>query len=162
MMYLLLMRSFSFLAVGCALSMIMAGCDSNSEEEPTTGLNQEDIQRLSETMGHIMVENLNAQHLKMDIAALIRGIEQAQSGEMPPLGKKEFFKLLTRYRQSVFSVQSAENLKIAEDFLKDNQYLEGVVVVEKDRLEYLVLDEGSGDKVAESGTPLIHYEGRAF
>ncbi|MFQ5729329.1 MAG: hypothetical protein ACE5GN_03105, partial [Waddliaceae bacterium] len=79
----------------CAITLAMiTGCSSNSSDETTGNLSEEDIQMLSETMGHIIVENLNSQDVQINFESLIKGIENAQEGGSPPLSKKQYFHLL--------------------------------------------------------------------
>lgn len=137
---------------------LFTSCEKSEEE--TGSINEDDMRKISETMGHYIVDNLNQQNLSLDIESFIKGIEEAKTGKEPPLNKKEFINLLASYRKKAFDIKSSENLKIAEDFLEDNRKDPQVVVLEDGKLQYKILEAGNGNAVNEDGTPLIHYEGK--
>ncbi len=142
-----------------ALSLIIfTGCEQKDEEKQT--INQDDMKKISETMGHYVVDNLKTQNLSLDMESFIKGIQQAKEGQEPPLSKQEFLDLLAEYQKKAFDIKSTENLKLAEDFLEDNQDAQDIVVIEKGKLQYKILEQGNGKTVEDNSTPLIHYEGK--
>lgn len=146
-----------FTAIIAALALF-TGCDKQKEDE--TEFNGDDLQSISQTMGHYVIENLNDQNLSLDIDAFIKGIKSAKAGGQPPLSKEKFNELLTMYRKKALELKESANLKLAEDFLEDNEKNPQVIVLEDGKLHYLILEEGDGESVLEDGTPLVHYEGK--
>jgi peptidylprolyl isomerase len=142
-----------------AATVLMTGCEKPEEEE-TNSLNEADMQKISETMGHQVIENLYAQNITIDIESFIKGIEGAKAGKEPPLTKNEFFEMLSSYRKKAFDLKSSENLKIAEDFLEDNKSDPAVILLENGKIQYKILEQGNGEIVSEDASPLIHYEGK--
>jgi peptidylprolyl isomerase len=126
----------------------------------TESLSEEKIRMLSETMGHMVVDDLNSQDIQINFDSLIKGIEEALEGRSPPLSKKQYFHLLMTQTQKIHQIKTSENLKIAEDFLYDNKKKEGIVSLEKGQLQYQTLKEGTGKTVHEESAPLIEYEGK--
>jgi len=143
----------------CMLITLTA-CSPSKEEKKEGDFSEEDIQALSETMGHFLVENLHTQHFKMDINSLIQGIENAEAGGAPPLSKQEFYQMMTKYKNNIMNVKSAENLKLADDFLAENKLEPGITSLEEGKVQYRVLTRGSGPTVDQNGKPLVNYEGK--
>ena len=137
---------------------LFTSCEKSEKE--TNSINEDDMRKISITMGHYIVENLNQQNLTLDIESFIKGIEEAKAGQEPPLSKKEFTELLASYRKQAFDLKNSENLKLAEDFLEDNQKDPQIIIIENSKLQYKILESGRGNEVVENGTPLIHYEGK--
>ncbi|CCB92109.1 macrophage infectivity potentiator [Waddlia chondrophila 2032/99] len=138
--------------------ILFSGCEKKDEEKHS--VNEDEIKKISETMGHYVIENLNAQSLTLDTESFIKGIEGAKAGQEPPLSKQKFLELLANYRKKAFEMKSSENLKMAEDYLGDNSNSPNIVVLEKGKLHYQRLKPGNGETVSETSTPLIQYEGK--
>lgn len=152
------MRRWTYCTAILASISLFTSCEKSEEE--TSSINEDDMRKISVTMGHYIVDNLNQQNLSLDIESFIKGIEEAKAGQEPPLTKKEFMELLASYRKKAFDLKSSENLKIAEDFLEGNSKDPQVIIVENGKLQYKILENGNGKAVDEDGTPLIHYEGK--
>ncbi len=111
-------------------------------------------------MGHYIVENLNSRNLVLDKESFVKGMENANAGQNPPLSRKQFYELLASYRKKAQNLRNSENLKIAEDFLESNKSNPNTIVIESGKLQYQILKEGKGKQVSINGTPLIHYKGK--
>lgn len=147
-----------YCTTAAATLILLTGCENKKDEKHS--ISEKDIRKISETMGHYVVENLNSQNLTLDIESFIKGIEEAKAGQEPPLSKQEFLELFTDYRKKEFEIKSSENLKMAEDYLESNREGANIVIVEKGKLQYKILEQGNGKTVQENSTPLIHYEGK--
>lgn len=143
----------------CTLIALTA-CSPKEEEKKDNDFSEEEIQALSETMGHFFLENLHTQHLKLDINSLIRGIENAEMGAKPLLSKEEFFEMMTKYKNNLTRIKSNENLKIAEDFLSENRSEASIVSLKGGKIQYIILEQGGGPIIKERGSPLMNYEGK--
>ncbi len=158
MLYPLRIKWLTYCTAIIATLALLTGCEKS--ESPETGYKDDDLQKISETMGHYVIINLNNQNLSLDIDSFIKGIHDAKAGEQPPLTEEKFNKLLTTYRKKTLELKSSENLKIAEDFLEDNEKDSEVVVLEEGKLQYKILKDGEGEAVLEDSTPSIYYEGK--
>ncbi len=144
--------------IALAAAALLGGCKQNQKNDGD--VKQADVKKISETMGFYVVENLNAQNVVIDLDSLIRGIENAKAGKTPPLTKEEFAQIFMEYRKQAFDTKSTENLKTAEKFLSENSQDSEVLTLENGKLQYKILQKGSGEEVNEDNTPLIHYEGK--
>lgn len=156
-MYSIKYAARTSLVLGLTLLMV-AGCKKS--EQPDNSVKNDEVEKLSETMGFFVIENLKTQNVVINVDSFIKGIENAQAGKQPPLSKEEFAQLFMNYRKQAFEVKGSENLKIAEDYLAKNKEGKGIVALEDGKLQYQILQEGSGETVEEDGTPLINYEGK--
>jgi FKBP-type peptidyl-prolyl cis-trans isomerase len=138
----------------------LTSCSQGNEDKKQQEEVSEDIRPLSETMGHFIVENLRMQDFKLDMRSLVKGIEDAEAGQVPPLTKQQFIELLTKYKNNIEKIKSTENLKLAEDFLAENKSDSNVIVLQEGKLQYIILEKGNGDNVKEDGNPLVNYEGK--
>lgn len=121
---------------------------------------QVDIKRVSESFGHLIGKNLESLGFDFDMMSIVKGIQDSVAGKISPMNENECIQAISVAQESAFQKQAEENLVKADIFLKDNAAHEGIVVVEKDRLQYCVNEEGTGAEVHEHFTPLIRYTGR--
>jgi peptidylprolyl isomerase len=144
----------------CCVLMTITSCSSSKEDKKNEDVSEDEIKSLSETMGHLLFENLQTQHLNMNIDSLVKGIENANAGAAAPLSKQEFIELLSKYKNSLVKVQGQENNRIADDFLTENKQAQGIVSLNDGKIQYIILQEGDGKIVRENDSPLIEYEGK--
>lgn len=138
--------------------------DSVSDEqiekaEPTKEelMAPEYLKKLSQTYGHFMRKNLNRAPVKLHVADVIKGLEDAEEGKAAPLKPAEFdeaFRLIEKYAEEEMLQQ---NLEEAENFLKENSKLEGVVELEPGKIQYKILQPGQGEILTVEMVPTIHY-----
>ncbi len=121
---------------------------------------QAEMLRLSEAFGHFIGRNLNTPGMKFDIDSIIKGMRDGASGKAAPMSDQEYEGLLMKMQQKAFTELSEKNLKAAVVFLEDNKKQPKIIVVEPGKLQYLVLQEGTGTVVAEHNSPSIHYTGK--
>lgn len=125
----------------------------------TTADEQTEMLRLSEAFGHFIGRNLNAPGMKFDIEAIIKGMRDGAAGKNPPMSDQEYESLLMKMQQKAFTELSEKNLKIANSFLEENKKQPAVVEIEPGKLQYTVLQQGSGETVGDHHSPSIHYKG---
>lgn len=140
-------------------STLLAGCQIDQKKENKTS-EHEETRKISEMMGHLVIENLDAQHVNIDIKSFIKGLEEGKAGKTPPLSKEEFSQLFADYWKKGFDQSSAKNLAQAEKFLEENKKDPHVVSLSEGKVQYKILSPGSGETVQEENTPLILYEGK--
>ena len=123
---------------------------------------KEDIGKISETMGHLIGKNLQSLGLPLDLDALVKGMQDEASGITSPLADEEYERAISILQEKSHEKAALENLQKANDFLQKNQAEEGVVSLEKGKLQYRIQKEGSGRVVQSYNTPLIRYQGKAL
>lgn len=134
--------------------------------EESTSFSQEEVQqdpqinKLSEAFGHIIGKNIENLGVHFDIAALIKGLQDATAGKDSPMSEAECVEAITHAQERAFKELAVENLQKAADFLAENANTEGVVVLEPGKLHYKIEKEGIGATVEEHYTPMIRYTGK--
>ncbi len=117
------------------------------------------VEELSEAFGHFIGKNLESPGFEFDVEAVIRGIQNAVEGHPSPMNDEEYEQALSYIQENAFQVLAEQNLKEANEFLKNNAHSESVIEIEEGKVQYEVKKEGEGKPVAESAAPLIHYKG---
>ena len=115
------------------------------------------VGKVSQTYGHLIRKNLNSPNVKLNIDAVIAGIRDANEGKPSPLQDKECeeaFRLMEKYSHEELL---SRNLEEAENFLKKNSQLDGVIEIQPNKLQYKVLQTGTGDLVTKELVPTINY-----
>lgn len=129
-------------------------------KEDKVEISQEDISKISEAFGHFIGRNLNTPGVKLDIEAVIKGIREGVAGKPAPMSDKDYEEKMLKLQKVAYTKIGEENLKAANDYLKDNSTKPKVVVVEPGKLQYVILEPGKGAEVQANGNPLINYSGK--
>jgi len=127
------------------------------KEEKTPDLN---IPHISEAFGHLIGKNLESLGFEFDMTQVIKGIQDSIAGKESPMSESECVQAISLVQESVFQKSSKENLEKAESFLAINKKAEGIVEIEKDKLQYKVEKKGTGLEVQPHFSPIIRYTGR--
>lgn len=141
----------------CCMLATLTSCTKDEKKERK--FSEDEIQSLSETMGHHLYESLQTQHLKLNTDSIIKGIKSAKLGGKAPLSKEEYHQMLSSYKNHILQIQATENKKIADDFLAEMESRKGVVSLENGKVLYTTLQEGKGEVVKDIDTPLVNYVG---
>lgn len=64
-----------------------------------------------------------------------------------------------KVQQKAFTELSEKNLKAANTFLEENKKKPNIVELEPGKLQYTILQPGTGETVGEHNAPSIHYKG---
>lgn len=121
---------------------------------------QEDVDKFSEAMGHLIGKNFQSMGLKVNLEALVRGIEAEAEGKGSPLEEEEYIEWMAAYQQEHLGKIAAENLSKAQSFLVENQKKEKIHALEEGKLQYEIVKEGTGESVQAYNTPLVRLKGR--
>ncbi|MBS0585659.1 MAG: FKBP-type peptidyl-prolyl cis-trans isomerase [Verrucomicrobia bacterium] len=121
---------------------------------------EHDMTKISRAFGHLMGQHLETLGLEFDMPSVIQGIQDRLNGIAAPMSETECLQALGQIQEIAFQTQCHENLKKAEDFLKQNKNEPGVVELEAGKLQYVRLAEGKGSIVEEHFCPLIRYCGK--
>ncbi len=129
-----------------------------SEESPQNdALN---VAKISEAMGHLIGKNLQDLGLNIDLASVIKGMQDAASGKVPPLNEDQCVQAISLLQEENLSAAAEKNLSDAEAFLEKNKKENGVVALEEGKIQYRIDKQGDGDAVKDYNSPLLHYTAR--
>ena len=167
-----LMKFFKPTLVAVALVSVM-GCQQEvkKEEVAKAPVLETEVQKqaygLGASIGMYMERNLqehNKLGLTLDKELIVKGFVDSLDGKAQ-LEKDEIQTLLMALDQSMKAKQQEMAAKEAEaslaegqKFLEDNAKKEGVQVTESG-IQYVVLQEGTGEKPAATDTVKVHYKG---
>ncbi len=119
-----------------------------------------DLAKLSEAFGHMIGQNLDSLGFDFDMNQVLKGLKDSIAGIDSPLSESETVSAITAMQEEEFQHQSDKNLVEAEDFLATNAQNKDVIEVEEQKLQYKVLEDGTGAEVQPHFSPLIRYTGR--
>lgn len=149
------------LALLAASTMTLNG---DAPAAPATTANQDipqaDLLKVSEAFGHFIGRNLNSPGVKFDLESIIKGMREGAAGKPAPMSDKEYEEMMAMLQDRAFKALSETNLTAAKDFLAKNTKAEGVIEIEPGKLQYTILQQGSGPAVAPHATPKINYTGK--
>ena len=121
--------------------------------------------KLSYSIGMEVARNFKKGDVPLDPDMVMRGMKDGLAGDRPQLSEKEFrkvigeFQLQMRQRTAAnVRMLTAENRKIAEEFLLSNKSREGVQSL-SGGLQYKVLLAGQGAMPLDSDAVQINYRG---
>lgn len=139
----------------CSFSLIATEETLTTDPEVTINVDQ-----LSETFGHLFVRHLcGTSGVDFSIDKVIQGMKDEKENKPSPLTEEQFEQMMAAWQEKVFAEVASKNLQLANAFLTENKSKEGIVVA-NEKLQYEVLEMGSGEQVTSESTPLIHYEGK--
>ncbi len=125
---------------------------------PLMGLTESE--KLSQAFGHLVGKNLEMPGLTFDTEQVIQGIRDAIEGKESPMSEEEYEVAMVSLQEKAFQELADTNLNEAVEYLSSNAKKEGIVEAEAGKLQYEVVNSGSGKVVAEHATPTIHYTGK--
>lgn len=144
-----------------ALSFIFsAGYAQETDEVQKEESGKIDIEKVSEAFGHLINVNLDSLGFKFEMKAVIKGIEDSIAGKEPPMTENECVQAISLVQEEAFQKLATQNLDEANTFMAKNAKQEGVVVLEKDKLQYKLEKQGEGTVVEEHFSPMIRYTGK--
>tara|TARA_Y100000385_G_scaffold237905_1_gene252700 strand:+ start:412 stop:1011 length:600 start_codon:yes stop_codon:yes gene_type:complete len=122
-------------------------------------MNKEEKEKLSYCLGANIGMSLQSQGLtELDANIFAGAINDVVSNSELKINTED----INSYLQDYFGKLQAEQQKVAvaegEEFLKNNSSQDGVVTLESG-LQYIVLQEGSGEKPKATDTVTTHYHG---
>lgn len=130
---------------------------SAAHTEETASLNTE---KISEAIGHMIGENLHQLGLKIDLQAVVKGLQDEAAGKASPLNEDQCLQGISALQEESFSFIAEKNLQEAAQFLKKNKEEEGIVSLDEGQIQYRILKEGQGESIQPYNAPLVRYSGR--
>ncbi len=145
-----------------AMGILPAESKAPASQEPLKQVAQEapDLAKVSKAFGHMIGQNLDSLGLKFDMKEVMQGIQDCVNGVQAPMTEAECIQAISLIQESVFQKESEENLKKAEEFLAKNKSAPGVLEIEQGKLQYLILEKGTGKEVELTFSPVIRYTGK--
>jgi FKBP-type peptidyl-prolyl cis-trans isomerase FklB len=144
-----------------AATLLLSGCGSGYGPANL----DTDSQKASYGIGRQMGQNLRPAEGRLDMAAFLKGLEDAMAGAESAVPESEVQTALQAFSEAVMEEQQAEreatatrNQEEGEAYLAENGAKEGVVTTESG-LQYEVLREGEGPLPAADSQVSIHYRG---
>jgi peptidylprolyl isomerase len=117
-----------------------------------------DYDRLSCTLGHMIVRQLNQPNLTFNFDQIIQGMREAREGKPSPMSEEEYEQMIYALQEQSFLQTAEQNLAHANNFLEMNSKKESIQVIES-KLQYEVFKVGAGESVGPDSIPLILYKG---
>ena len=118
-------------------------------------------QKLSYTMGQQIGSGIQQDKLDVETESLVLGLTHSLNGEASLLSPAEMQAVIEAFQKEM--QEKANEVKNGNadkgiQFLKDNLSNEGVQVLESG-LQYIVINQGNGEKPKATDTVDVHYEG---
>lgn len=135
-------------------------CGAQGHAEINIASTTIDTDKLSEAFGHFIGKNLNSPGLDFNVDKVIQGIRDGLAGKPSPMSDQEYETMMALAQMKAYNELSEKNLKDAETYLGDNAKKQGIIEIDPGKLQYEVIEQGSGDAVAEGASPLLHYTGK--
>ncbi|ORU91561.1 MAG: hypothetical protein A6F70_00325 [Cycloclasticus sp. symbiont of Bathymodiolus heckerae] len=118
-------------------------------------------QKLSYTMGQQIGGGIQQDKLDVETESLVLGLTNALNGEESILSPEEMRTVIENFqkqKQAKASEANEGNTKVGLEFLAENAGKDGVQTLDSG-MQYIVLNEGTGEKPAATDTVDVHYEG---
>lgn len=130
---------------------------SESKEKEETVI---EMDKVSETLGHLLIKQLNNPLYTFNIEKISEGMQAALKGKQAPLTEEQYEAQIMAIQEKIFQKNAEHNLSDAISFLEKNKNEKGVIAL-TEQLQYKILQAGAeGDAVLTDSTPLIHYCGK--
>lgn len=158
--------SLAAFALTLAFSAIYAKAPETNEvqnnviEESKEESGKIDLQKVSEAFGHLIGKNLDSLGFKFDMDKVTKGIADFNNGKESPMNETECVQAISVVQEEEFQKLANDNLDEANSFMAKNAKEKGVVVLEKDKLQYKIEKQGEGTVVEKHFSPMIRYSGK--
>jgi peptidylprolyl isomerase len=152
----LLAAAMAVLVSGAALAQTAAPAPAAAPADKTT---------LSYAIGYDMARDLAERNVDLDLATLIRGINEGYAKKQPTMPGDKLAAALSAFQKKMAEQERANFEKLARDnkaksdaFLAANRSKPGVTVLPSG-VQYRVIEPGSGPKPTANSTVPVHLRG---
>jgi peptidylprolyl isomerase len=152
----LLAAAMAVLVSGAALAQTAAPAPAAAPADKTT---------LSYAIGYDMARDLAERNVDLDLATLIRGINEGYAKKQPTMPGDKLAAALSAFQKKMAEQERANFEKLARDnkaksdaFLAANRSKPGVTVLPSG-VQYRVIEPGSGPKPTANSTVQVHLRG---
>lgn len=162
-------------ALFVSLAALLVSCNSKKSDQNSTkpasdkvvvdakeeikSVENIDTDKLSETLGHLIVRHLDNPGFQFNVDKIMAGMRDEKEGKAAPMNEEEYEQTIAMIQENLFMQLSQKNLAAAAEFLEKNAQEEGIIATNP-KLQYKILQEGSGDIVGPDSIPLVHYTGK--
>lgn len=126
---------------------------------PVRGEKQPDLRDLSEAFGHFIGRDLSKQGVRMDLEAVLEGIQKGAKGNPSNLSEEEYEQFFANFRDRNFQQLAGLNLRLANTFMAANAHQEGIVEAVPSQVQYRIIRKGRGRTVAPHSIPKLIFKG---
>jgi FKBP-type peptidyl-prolyl cis-trans isomerase len=145
-----------------AMSIVLLACQGNTQDKVELKSSQDSV---SYSIGLNIGKNLKAQKVKVNLAAMSKGVKDILDSakalltdEQADMVMREFQQRMMAKQQEEASAAGEKNKKDGEAFLAANKTKEGVKTTASG-LQYKVITMGTGPKPKPEQTVTVHYKG---
>jgi peptidylprolyl isomerase len=110
---------------------------------------------VSEAFGHLIYHNFQRLNMEFDIEKIVQGILDAADGKEPPMDVNQCIDKIYSDYKIRHKIQSENNLRQAEAFLKSNAQRDGVVSLNNQKVQYKIISPGKGPEIAPNSSPRL-------
>lgn len=146
-----------------AIALLISPLGSLYAAESTTLDNE--AARIGYSLGYQIGGDFKRQGIEMNRDAVIKGMQDALSGNEAAMSNQEMHETLTELKRKIVAEQRVrkqelEIKKLAEDkkFLEENARKKGVITT-KSGLQYKIISQGKGKAPAPTDHVTVHYRG---
>lgn len=148
-------------SLAAGIVLMAAGCGAG---EKKIELNDQKA-KVSYSIGMSLGTDFKAQGIEIDPDVMVQAIKDVTAGGKTLMTEEEVRTVITDFQKELVVKQEAKakeasgnNLKVGEDFLKENGKKEGVVTLPSG-LQYKIEKKGTGKKPGAKDTVSVHYKG---
>ena len=163
--YRMLKKSTLLLFILASASLVFFGALPNQEEKKDEQDEKEtekkiDIAKVSRAFGHLIGKNLQTLGVEFNIKDIMEGIKDGLDGKLSQMDESECMQAISAVRERAFERLASENLTQANTFLTQNVKKQGILELEKEKLQYRIEKAGDGPVVEKHHSPMIRYTGK--
>ncbi|MCK4819766.1 FKBP-type peptidyl-prolyl cis-trans isomerase N-terminal domain-containing protein, partial [bacterium] len=148
----------AFLILPVLLVSLLFACSSGQTENKNKKSDKTDApaiintqgQKLSYAIGFSVGQKIKTDNIDgLDMDILLKGLNDAIDNKDAAISDDEIKEAFMAHQQQQATKNAAQgeaNLKLAEEFLKENETKEGIKTLEKGLLQYKVIKSGKGTK----------------
>lgn len=159
------MRRLMFEMLAVSALICMCSCDKLPGKMGKAKTPETSQEKFSYSIGLDIGSTLKDMPTELDMDFIVQGIKDTLYGNDIRLSseevvavKTEIFNMMREEQQKKNAALSEKNRQEGDSFLSSNREKEGVVVTESG-LQYVVLQQGNGEKPKEKDRVSVHYRG---
>jgi FKBP-type peptidyl-prolyl cis-trans isomerase len=120
-------------------------------------LSKEETEHFSQNIGHLLSDTLKEYSPHYDFQIVLDTLKNVENKKIPIKSPEECQVGLLSTMGKILTLEVDQNLKSAENFLRDLSKKSNIVEVIKAKLYYEVIDEGKDPVITKESAPLLHF-----
>ena len=150
--------------ISIILVMVALSCQSGTSKGDSKSISSLDSFKdsTSYALGADLGENLKRQNVEIDYDMYLAGLTDALETGIVKLDQQQRRQVMSSLQKTIRNrgkVDGEKNLKVAEDFLKNNKLNNPNIKETPSGLQYSVITAGSGDSPNKTDRVKVHYVG---